>query len=290
MVTFGRMWRDHHSFEDSPLNVEKSDEIPEIRSINLRKLSDYETFTSKILNLVAKDTQFTCRPALDQVLTQNKRLIVVFNHASPISWIPAPCLLTAHCVARGGGGRHPIAVMDRFFYSLPLLRNVAKFVSQSDRPLGFEQLVDHFETLDTADLVVFPEGSNCFFGDPSELQPFRSERFIEIAIRTKTPMLLCVHRGSEEWGRSFPVAGEWAERVSMPAPVKNFFRRRLKESGRITIPLWPKPMAKFKMLCEVYHPANQELSLDLDRRREQIHQEAERVHEKMRSMLVEVDS
>jgi len=284
------MWRDHHSFEDNPLNVEKSDEIPEIRSVNLRKLSDYETVTSKILSLVAKDTQFLCRPALDQILLENERLIVVFNHASPISWIPAPCLLTAHCVARGGGGRRPIAVMDRFFYSLPIFRDLAKFVTQSDRPLNFEQLVEHFETLKTADLVVFPEGSNCFFGEPTEMQPFRSDRFVEIAIRTKTPMLLCVHRGSEEWGISFPVDPRWTERIPLPAVFKNFFRDRLNTSGRLTVPLWPSPMPVFKMRCEIHRPKLETLAEDRAERREQLRQEAEEVHKKMRSMLLEIDS
>lgn len=224
------------------------------------------------MSLVAVDTQFECRPALSRILEIYPRLIVVFSHSAPLSWVPAPCLLTAHVVARGGGRRRPIAVMDRFFYSVPGVREVAKFVAQSDRPLSFRELISHFENLKTADLVVFPEGSNCFFGEPSELQPFRSSRFIQIAVETKTPLLLCVHRGSEKWGRS----------LKLPQAIASFFARtispRFESRGRLTIPLWPARMKRFSMLCELYQPDGNDEA------------EAFKVHARMQEMLHELEA
>ncbi|CAN5543342.1 hypothetical protein BH10BDE1_BH10BDE1_36570 [soil metagenome] len=215
-------------------------------------------------------------PQLDQVLSENPRLIVVFSHSAPLSWIPAPCLLTAHVVARGGGRRRPIAVMDRFFYSVPGLRAVAKYVAQSDRPLSFKELVQHFEKMKTADLVVFPEGSNCFFGDPAELQPFRSHRFVEIGIRTKSPLLLCVHRGSEKWGKS------WKLPMALAASVGSLFgtngSSRLASTRRLTIPMWPAKMDRFSMLCELYQPEGDAVA------------ESEKVHARMQEMLRELDA
>jgi hypothetical protein len=220
---------------------------------------------------VAKDTDFKCRPALDRVLSENPRLIVVFSHSAPLSWIPAPCLLTSHVVARGGGRRLPIAVMDRFFYSMPGLREVAKYVAQSDRPLSFKELVSHFEHLKTADLVVFPEGSNCFFGEPSELQPFRSSRFVEMSIRTRAPLLLCVHRGSEKWGKSIRLPSLLA------GAVGGWLGSRFTSTGKLTMPLWPAKMDRFSMLCELYQPEGD------------VAVESAFVHARMQEMLQELD-
>jgi hypothetical protein len=223
----------------------------------MRRLSDYEFLTNNLLGLVAQETFLHSDRPLDEVLEENKRLVVVFNHSSPLSWIPGPCLLTAHLCARGGGYRKPIAVMDRFFYSVPILRMLAKFVTQSDRALKFHELVAHFERLDDADLVVFPEGSNCFFGPPDQIQPFRSNRFVEIAMRTQTPLLICVHRGSEEWGLSL---------------------------GRLTIPVLPRPMKRFSMLVRLYRPEFQgEIT------REEVDTQADLVHKTMQKMLQELD-
>ncbi len=257
--------------------VEKSDSFENIRPENLRKLSGYETLTNKVLSLVAKDTRFFSEPKLDLILSEHPRMIVIFNHSSPLSWIPAPCLLASHINARGGGGRTPIAVMDRFFFKVPGLRQVARYITQSPRPLSFDELVGHFEKLKTADLVLFPEGSNAFFGEPSEIQPFRSTRFVEIAMRTKTPLLLCVHRGSENWAKTIRIDQSRLRRL--PKFFGKLLGRRLKAGGMLTLPVFPKRMPIFAMRCEIFRP-DKSASLQ---------GQAEKVHERMRLMLAHLD-
>lgn len=276
------------------MNVESSEngqsgERKEITGRSFRKLSDYETVTSFVLSLVAKDTRFKCRPSLDRILQENAKLVIVISHSSPLSWLPAPCLLAAHSVARGGSGRIPIGVMDRFFYSVPGLKELAQFIGQSETPLGFDELLHHFQSLEKADLVVFPEGSNCFFGDPMELQPFRSSRFVEIAIRTKTPMLLCVHRGSESWGKTVPLDPDAVTKLPLPEMLTKFLGDRLRQTGLLTIPFPPQPMPLFSMLCELYTPATPILSDDPVMAKEQIAREAALVHQRMRELLTEID-
>lgn len=268
-------------------NSVASEKIP-LRS--LRALSEFEPVTSLILSLVAKDTRFRCQPGLDRVLAENKRLVVVVSHASPLSWIPAIGLLTAHAVARGGGPRAPIGVVDRFFYSVPGLQQIAGYISQSDKPLGFQELVQHFGSLELADLIVFPEGSNCFFGDPNELQPFRSRRFVELSIRTKTPMLLCVHKGSETWGKTVALDAEKVNKLPLPDFVQKFLGERLKQSGLLTLPLPPIPMPLFTMNCALYQPETAFLSEDPEQCRTQVGAEAEKVYERMKSLMDEIEN
>ena len=258
-----------------------------------KPLSFFEPLLSQIMMLIAKKTRFRSRPGLAEVLSENQRLIVVFNHSTPLSWLPAISLLTAHACARGGGPRKPTGVMDRFFFSVPGLRVIAHQLTQSDHPLGFEELVSTFRTSKGTDIVIFPEGSNCFFGEPSVVQPFRSPRFVELAVRTNTPILLCAHRGSEKWAHAVSVGESVTSKIDLlPKVIANFLGERLKETGLLTIPHIPTKLDHFEMLCELYHPTLAEADLDQEpaRAREQISEEAERVREKLESMLAEIDA
>jgi 1-acyl-sn-glycerol-3-phosphate acyltransferase len=258
-----------------------------------KPLSFFEPYLSQIMLLIAKKTRFRSRPGLAEVLAEHPRLIVVFNHSTPLSWLPAIALLTAHTCARGGGSRRPMGVMDRFFFSVPGLRAIAHQLTQSDHPLGFEELITKFRTAQGTDIVIFPEGSNCFFGDPAEVQPFRSPRFVELAIRTGTPILLCAHRGSEKWAHAVHVDESLTSKIDLLPPViADFLGKRLRETGLLTVPRIPTQLDHFDMLCELYKPALAEADLEGDPSlaREQIAAEADRVHAKLEAMLAEIDA
>ncbi len=257
-----------------------------------KPLSFFEPFLSQIMVVIAKHTRFRSRPGLAEILEKNPRLVVVINHSTPLSWLPAIALLTAHACARGGGSRRPMGVMDRFFFSVPGLRAVAHQLTQSDRPLGFHELIAKFRTSKT-DIIIFPEGSNCFFGDPAEMQPFRSPRFVEFAIRSATPILLCAHRGSEKWARAVPIDRRWADKLDyLPKIAADFLGARLRATGLLVVPTIPMPLDHFEMVCELYHPTlnESELSLSPELAAEQIRLEADLVHAKMESMLAEIDA
>lgn len=258
-----------------------------------KPLAFFNPLLSPLMRVIAKQTRFRARPGLTELLEQNPRLVVVFNHASPLSWLPAISLLTAHVCAKGGAERKPMGVMDRFFYSVPGLRAVAHQLTQSDHPMGFEELVAKFRTSQGSDIVIFPEGSNCFFGDPFEVQPFRSPRFVELAVRTSTPILLCAHRGSEVWAQAVAVPGELHSLLDfLPAVVRHFLSDRIKETGLLTIPKIPSRLEHFEMLCELYVPIlkESELSSNKEVASEQIRVEANLVHTKLQKMLAEIDA
>jgi hypothetical protein len=256
-----------------------------------RRLADYEPVLSQILRLIAKKTDFQSRPPFSEVLSDHPRLVVAISHSTPLSWLPAGALLAAHACARGGGQRVPMGVMDRTFFQIPFLKELAHLITQSERPLSFFELTERFERAETADLVVFPEGSNCFFGNPEEIQEFRSPKFVEIAIRTKCPIYIVVHRGSEQWAKTIPVNDEQIQKLDvLPGFVYEFLERRLRRTGLFALPVIPKPMEKFDMLGELYQPALtlEDLSDDPAERHEQIRAEAEKVRSRMRDLLAEL--
>lgn len=259
----------------------------------MRTLGDYEPLLSQIMLTIAKETRFRARPKFSEILAENPRLVIALSHASPLSWLPAIALLCAHATARGGRDRRPMGVMDRFFFSLPGLKQLAGHLTQSEKPLNFVELLQSFTNGDGTDLVVFPEGSNCFFGDPNVLQPFRSPRFVEIAIEAGVPILVCAHRGSEKWGKAVEIDSEWLKNLDyLPKFVFDFLEARLKKTGLFTLPLWPSPMEKFDMLCELVplEMKTEDLSKDPSERRAQISKEADRIRAKMQELLDELDS
>ena len=257
-------------------------------SMTMRYLEDYEPILSQILRLCAKRTDFTCEPPLSEVLAGEPRLIVVVNHSTPLSWLPAISLLVVNACARGGRRRTPMGVMDRFFFQVPLFREIAHLITQSQEPLSFRDILDKFENEKAMDLVIFPEGSNCFFGQPETIQAFRSPKFAEISIRTQTPILVVAHEGSENWAKPLEVPQPLIDHLNiLPAFAKNFLERRLRETGKLILPLFPKPMDSFSMRCELYRPSLQpeDLSENQDERREQVSAEAEKVRSIMQNAL-----
>lgn len=258
----------------------------------MKHIRDYEPILSHIMLSIAKDTRFRCRPSLAKVLEENPKLVIAFSHASPLSWLPAISLLCAHVTARGGGSRIPMGVMDKLFFSLPGIKKLAHQITQTERPLGFSELHDAYLSGRITDVIVFPEGSNCFFGKPDVLQPFRSPKFVELAIRAHSPILVCVHRGSEHWAQALPINEQIIEKLDwLPNIAYDFLESRLKRTKMFTLPLIPKPMERFEMLCELYHPTlkEEDLAHDTTERRAQIKTEADKIHQKMESMLAELD-
>lgn len=253
----------------------------------MRCLAEYEPLMSQAMELMAKETHFTSSPPLGEVFRRYPRLIVAVNHGSPLSWLPAVALLATNACARGGGSRVPLGVMDRAFFHIPIVRELARMLTQTDRPITFEELAKRFSERGDIDLVVFPEGSNCFFGRPDEIQEFRSPKFVELAIRTGAPILICVHYGSEKWAWPIKVPGDLVDHLKvLPQVVYDFLEKRIRQTGLFALPLPPFPMEKFVMRAELYEPRLKERDLSDDPvvRKMQICQEADRIRAKMCEM------
>lgn len=250
----------------------------------MRKLIEFEPYLTTLLSLVAPNTTLTSQPPLSEIFEKNKKLVVVINHAAPLSWVPAVSLLTKEACKSGGGDRLPRGIIDQFFYQFKPLRPVAKYVTQSDEYLNFDQLIEHFHKAEQADLVIFPEGSNCFFGPSDEIQKFRSPRFIEIAVRAEVPVLVVTHAGSEIWGQVFKFPPTFSAIIPFLPP---WAQKGIASQGLVTMPTFPVPLDDFRMDCELYIPKLKEsdLSEDKHERRAQLEKEAEHVRTIMQTSL-----
>jgi hypothetical protein len=249
----------------------------------MRTLKEYQPLLSSLLRLMVEEVDFKSDVPLRSLL-KNPRLVVIINHSTPISWLPAVCLLTEKVCRAGGGRRTPRGVIDKFFYKFALLKTLAEYISQSDHPQSFDELLSSFKESEQTDLVVFPEGALTFFGDLDQVQPFRSPRFVELAIRAKAPILLVVHQGSEDWNFPFPVPSELTTWVQMISP---FFGQKLKEENKINLPIKLRKIPKYRMRLKLYSPALYEADLSENSLecKAQISEEAEKIREIMQEMF-----
>lgn len=248
----------------------------------MKTVADYAEFLKAIKASVIQESAFSCEPSLDAVF-RNPRLIIVPSHATPLSWIAVMCELADRAVEAGGGNFIPRGVADHWFYSNPLTKMIAEYLTQSDHPLTSEELISSFKEAHREALVIFPEGANSFFGNVNEIQPFRSPKFIEVSIRCQAPLLLAVHQGTEGWSVPLQIPKEIGEALM---PYSKFFGEKILGTQAFNWPLWPQKIQKFSMACRLYVPAlyESDLSTDPTELKAQLEREAEEVRDVMEEM------
>jgi hypothetical protein len=193
-------------------------------------------------------------------------------------------LLALKVIDAGGGERRPRGVVDRWFYTNPFTKILAEYLSQSDHAQTFEELVESFGSSEKTDLVIFPEGAYTFFGGVHDVQKFRSNRFVEIAIRCEAPILIVAHKGSEGWSLPLQLPTEWGNFI---LPFSKFFGEKLLKAEPLNVPLMPQKMDLFSMSCELYWPSlkTADLAQEEDARRQQIEAEGQKIKTRMNEML-----
>lgn len=249
----------------------------------MKRLGEYQEFLSALLRSMVERFEFRSDDDMTELMKE-PRLMVVLNHGTPLSWVPPICLLTEEACAAGGDDRISRGIIDRFFYSNPITQPIAEYVTQSKHPQSFEELLEQFRSVERTDLVVFPEGAMTFFGDVHEIQPFRSPRFIEIAVRAGAPLLVAVHRGTEDWNLRLPLPLELVQTVSM---FSKFFGSRLRQDAQINLPVRLRKVPVFRMRVQRYDPElrAEALSADPAERRAQLQAEADRLRARMQEMF-----
>lgn len=257
-------------------------------SEKVKALEQYWPILEKVYPRILRDVYIETERPLKEIFTPGRKILTIINHSTPLSWLPAICLLADEILKAGGGKRRPIGVMDRFFFQHAALKPLAQFISQFDSVLSFDEIMQKFDGKNFTDVVIFPEGSNCFFGPGDEIQEFRSPRFLELALKTQSEIFLVVHRGSEDW--ALPISMQ-SQDIPFRAYLPGWLNEKISRTGILAIPKWPAPIDKFKMKCEIYRPSIDLNDLPTSRRKrlEVLWAEAEKVQNRMRELNEQLD-
>ena len=249
----------------------------------LKQLREYQPFLHQLLQLTVAHHEFSSTPDLPQVYSETQKVVTILNHSTPLSWLPAVSLLVEKVCVQGGGARVPVSVMDRFFFNTPMLKTLAEYLTQFNALPSFDSILSRKDTGIT-DVAIFPEGSNCFFGRGERIQPFRSPRFIELALKMNAKIFLVVHRGSEDWALPLNFSEVF---LPFQALLPGWFNEKVKRGGYFMIPTLPKKISVFRMMGEIYQPSLTLDTLSDNRatRKAQLWAETEIVRSRMQGMF-----
>lgn len=223
-------------------------------------------------------------PPLRELLARHPKVVHAISHAGTLGWIPAILALLRVALLEGGENRKALGVFHRGLYRVALSRWLLRFVFQSTEPPTFARVITAFKEGPISDVALFPEGDNCILGDVYEVRPFRSPKFIELAIAAEAPILVTVHRGSEEWGKDFYIPSWMLRWVRQFQPS---YVRPLMKNPILNLPTGLTRIPKFSLRSALYFPriSYDQLSSRPRERWFQLQAEAQQVKRLMEALL-----
>lgn len=221
-------------------------------------------------------------PPLSQIF-QKPKLLHALNHAGTLGWIPSILALLKLVIDHEQKNRYALGIFHRILYKTFLTRKLLEYLFQSTEPPRFAAYIQAFRRPEVTDVAVFPEGDNCIIGDVHTIRPFRSPKFIELALAARCPIVVVVHRGAESWGRDIYASSLVLELIRRIQP--SMYKPLLK-SPLLNLPLRIHKIPIFSMHISLYTPRTtyEELSSNPRTRWFQLSAEAEKVKTFMKEL------
>jgi len=255
----------------------------------MRTIEDYTRWTQLVKSFYFDQlTVFPDTDTVREILTDNPKLVVVLSHGAAASPGYVNIGMFDILLKHGGADRRPMGVGWKHFYKIPVMRRFVSYVTNVDAPHDFDEFVKLFMKGEFSDLMVYPEGENCLYGNALDIQPFMSPRFLEIAIRAKVPILLVVHYGTQHAVYPLKVNHEQASWIKLLAPKTG---AKLESSGLLSFPKFlAGKIPELKFSFQLYHPQLKLKDLPKNKaaRWEKLNEEAEEVRGIMQGMVDEL--
>lgn len=230
--------------------------------------------------------QCSVSPESDELrgwLAEHPKLLVVLNHGPALGPLPALTGLGQWFLAAGGRERVPFGSTWRGFYRLPLVRQLAYRLTQSQQELGVAETIERLQTGPWSDCYIMPEGELSSLGNGVDVQPFRSSRFMEVAVRSGVPILLAAHLGTEQLARPMEVP----ERLlGLRHWLPEHYHQPLLRNRQVSLPwLLGGRIPHLRICCELYHPAVTVAELDSPAGPRALSREAQQVRSRLQRLI-----
>jgi hypothetical protein len=225
-------------------------------------------------------------------LAEHPRLVVVLTHGGAISFLPVVMALV-RSTAKYNPERRIVSTWHQGWWRFPGLNRLPRYLTGAERAYSLQELQRALAGEDEVDYYALPESETSLYGDPGEVKPFRFHGFIELSIRTRSPMLLVAHKGTEGWYRQVDFSGRLSSLLRrLPDRVYHTFdfnkqvvlgeiaARRL-----VNVPL-PLRRAAVDIGLELHCPDEFETGLDAEfkTRRRQVLAEGERIRTRLQQL------
>lgn len=253
----------------------------------MRTVKEFANFSGFLRrSYVGKVTQYTGSDDLAAILKKYPKLVVAMNHGPMAGPLAGSVGMMNQYFKYGGEQRKPVVIAWRGFYRIPLIKHIVRYMSQVKNPPNLDGFAKRLTTGDATDIFVMPEGENCSFGNGLDIEPFLSPRFVELALKAQTPILIAVHIGSELWSNVIPV-DERLNPLLKYLPNKSY--QRIRETGQVNMSLTGlKKIPELKMYFKLYEPTMTLADLDKPDSFNRLQQESEAIRNQMQAMVEEV--
>lgn len=253
----------------------------------MRTVKEFSRFSAFLRrSYVEKVTRFAGSDDLKDILAQNPQLLVAMNHGPMAGPLAGSVGIMHQYFKSDGQERKPVIIAWRGFYRVPLIKHVVRYMSQVKNPPNLDGFVGKLTRGDATDIFVMPEGENCSFGNGRDIEPFLSPRFVELALKAGTPILIAVHVGSELWSNIVPVSDK-LDPVLRYLPRKSY--ERIRDRGQVNISLAAmKKIPELTMYFKLYQPQMSAQDLERSDSIELLQAESDRIRELMQSMVDEI--
>ncbi len=221
-----------------------------------------------------------------------QRALIVANHGpiiGPLVWVMA---LFPRIVDLGYGHLTFSAIAHPLIRNLPLFARIVGFEKRRGKRLRTADYVELFKEGRLNLLSVAPEGEYTLYGNGVDIQPFRSPRSLEIALKADCRIILVVGKGFEHWQRGISIETGWKKRLVKRLAVTIPFLDKLDEealenAAKISFSVIFGRIPDFYVASEIFEPELTVAMLAEDRatRDEQLSAEAARMRQQMIRML-----
>ncbi|TVP58130.1 MAG: hypothetical protein EA349_05030 [Halomonadaceae bacterium] len=190
---------------------------------------------------------------LNRWLAEHPRLLVVLNHGPALGPLPALTGLGLSFLAAGGQERVPFGLIWRGFYRLALVGPLTNRLAESPHELRVKDAVERLRAGPWSDCCILPEGDLANLGNGVDVQPFRSSRFVEIAVASEVPILLVAHQGTEKLARSLTVPDPL---LKLRRWLPEHLRQPLARNRQVSLPwLLNGRVDHLRIRCELFTPS-----------------------------------
>ncbi|MCG8667920.1 MAG: hypothetical protein MI867_00780 [Pseudomonadales bacterium] len=253
----------------------------------MRTVKEFANFSGYLRKAyVEKVTQHPASDDLGEILKKYPKLVVAMNHGPMSGPLAGSVGMMNQYYKYGGEMRKPVVIAWRGFYKVPVVKYLVQYMSQVKNPPNLDGFAEKLNSGKATDIYVMPEGENCSFGNGLDIEPFLSPRFVELALKANTPILIAVHVGSELWSNIIPV-NDRLNPLLKYLPQKSY--ERIKDSGQVNVSLYGlKRIPELQMCFRLYEPQITLEDLKKPEGPQLLQQESDKIREIMQSMIDEV--
>ncbi|MBF0237642.1 MAG: hypothetical protein HQM12_08050 [SAR324 cluster bacterium] len=256
------------------------------------QIQQIATVSQVLLSMFVKEVDYLDDFDMGDYMGTQTRTIAVFNHGPFSGPLASACAMISRMNKLGFGHKRFNSIAHPIVMSFPGLAKALGLPMHGKKRFGVEDYIQLFEDNQMDFLGVAPEGEYSMYGNGLDVQPFRSPKSIEIALRARCDIMLVICKGFEKWQKTINIQQPWRKKLLKSIMLAQPFVDKiddafLKNADHYGLPWLMTRIPHLTVYTKRYYPQLQaeDLGHDPKVRRQQLQVEADRMRSVMQDMV-----